>query len=930
MDLLVGRDAELKRLDRAVTDVRGGTPRALALIGDAGIGKTALMRALTERADGAGLLVLSGIGAEHERDIPFALAVDALDDHVSTMRSTELDAIGPDLAAVLPSAATSGVAVAAPASERFRYHQALRQLLEVLAAEQPVALILDDVYWADEASLEFLSHLLRRPTDGPVLVAFASRPRPLTERLLADGEGIAGFEHLAIGPLDDKAVAKMLAGEKDAETRTRVTKEAAGNPLYVEELARAARIGDGALPADLMTGVELELDALPPAAVTLIHSAAVVGEPFALDVAAEVAQLDAGDLEAPLKRLLGAGLIRPDGDAYAFRHPLVRRAVYESVPPGWRLAAHERAAQVLAARGAGTMAQAHHVAQSARPGDEDAIALLLDAAAQSSPTAPSAAARWYAAVERLLPERDTLRRATALWPMAFALVGAGRLPEAHVALSEALTLLPDDPTPERLSLVATCAGMEHALGLHEAATHRLLGALETAPQEGRAGLCAEMTVAAFYAEDRAAMLEWGDRAIAAAGDTDHAIATTAHALKALALLWTQEPEQAEAELVLAEERFARMSDRAIGGRLEPVLFLGMALLLFERVEEADAVAARGLAAAGASHQGHLLTLVGLLRLWTAFHRMDFETALREADAGEERARLQGGGFPLAWALGAVAFARDGAGQRTQADAAAAEARQIAADIAESHLSRVVRCNVAILHSEVDPAAGSAEILEVCGSDVERVDPTWQPWVMLALTRASIATGDLERAAEWADRCSARAEELSLPAGAVRGHIAQAEVRLARGDAAGAREFAHDAALWAVDVRATRDEVEALLVRGRAEAALKDTDTAVATLEEVAARAGAGQAFKLRDAAARELRRLGARVAGGGRRSGAGAAGGLTDREQEIAELVVSGHTNKQVAAALFLSEKTVEHHLSNIYAKLGVRSRTALPAALRG
>src|SRR5829696_481260 len=143
MDLL-GREKELAVADAAISAVGEGGPRALAVMGEAGIGKSALLQALRDRARDAGLLVLAGRAAEHERDVPFGLVVDALDDHVATMHHRRVQTIGPELA----------------------------------------ALLLDDLHWADEASVELVLHLLRRPPAGPVLVAFAMRPVDPARRLL--------------------------------------------------------------------------------------------------------------------------------------------------------------------------------------------------------------------------------------------------------------------------------------------------------------------------------------------------------------------------------------------------------------------------------------------------------------------------------------------------------------------------------------------------------------------------------------------------------------------------------------------------------------------------------------------------------------------------------------------------------------------------
>ncbi|MCW3004999.1 MAG: family ATPase, partial [Conexibacter sp.] len=194
---LLGRDPELHALAGACADVREGGARILGIVGEAGIGKSALLHAAAGQARDAGLLVLAGRAAEHEREVPFGLVVDALDAHVATLNPVRVAAAGPELGAVLPAAAADGrtpLAIGGPA-ERFRYHRALRAVLELLGRERPVALLLDDVHWADDASIELILHLLHRPPRVPFLLVVALqlgaarrcaelRPSPAAERLL--------------------------------------------------------------------------------------------------------------------------------------------------------------------------------------------------------------------------------------------------------------------------------------------------------------------------------------------------------------------------------------------------------------------------------------------------------------------------------------------------------------------------------------------------------------------------------------------------------------------------------------------------------------------------------------------------------------------------------------------------------------------------
>ena len=357
---LVGRERQLAAVERAVEDVRGGASRVIAVVGEPGIGKTALLEATAERARAAGLLTLEGRAAEHEREVPFAVAVAALDDHVATLHPRRIEAIGPALGAVLPAAANGeprpAAAVAAP--ERFLYNRALRALIELLARQRPVALLLDDLHWADDASLELVLHLLRRRPRAPHLLALALRSGKPPGRLLQAAGAGPGAELVALEPLGHDASLAMVGGLPDAALRERVVREARGNPLFLEQLARFAQLSDGTLPPCLLASVALEVGALPDAARALIEGAAVAGDPFDLELAAVAAALDCSAVAEPLDELVAADLVRPAGHgrAFAFRHPLVRRAVYDAAPPAWRLAAHEREIGTLAGRGADTFA----------------------------------------------------------------------------------------------------------------------------------------------------------------------------------------------------------------------------------------------------------------------------------------------------------------------------------------------------------------------------------------------------------------------------------------------------------------------------------------------------------------------------------------------------------------------------------------------
>jgi predicted ATPase len=184
---LVGRPAEIAALDALLLSVARGRGTALAVVGEAGIGKSRLLAELGERADARGMLVLAGGASEFEQDLPFWPFVDALDEYVRALppaRLATLDDARSDLAHVLPSWPGAAAECPSDGDRRYRTHRSVCRLLEVLGGGPPLVLLLDDLHWADSGSVELLCALLRRPPAGPVLLATALRPRQAAARLV--------------------------------------------------------------------------------------------------------------------------------------------------------------------------------------------------------------------------------------------------------------------------------------------------------------------------------------------------------------------------------------------------------------------------------------------------------------------------------------------------------------------------------------------------------------------------------------------------------------------------------------------------------------------------------------------------------------------------------------------------------------------------
>ena len=588
-------------------------------MGEPGIGKTRLLAELARRAEGRGHLVLAGRASELERDLPFWPFVDALEEYVAGVAPQRLRGLDDDaraeLGLVLPSLSSASVP-AALQHERYRTHRAMRELLQLLASTKPLVLALDDLHWADPGSAELLGALLRRPPAAGVLLAFAVRPRQLPEQpfftALDRAHRDGALARIELGALTTDEARELLDGTVDDAAARALHAESGGNPFYLEQLARTVRravpgvttnpdvlLGDVEVPSAVAAALREELALLSEATRGVLEGAAVAGDPFEIELAAAGAHVPEAPALVALDELLGRDLIRPTEvpRRFRFRHPLVRRAVYEATPAGLRLGAHERCAAALAARGASALARAHHVERSARAGDAAAVALLGEAGRAAWQRAPASAARWFAGALRLLPgNAGAQERVELMLARAGALVATGRLADAHAILLESLALAPADEPALRVRLAVACAGIERLRGDHERAHARLIGALDGLEDHGSREavvLMVELATGAFYRVEYEPMRDWAARALTAAhrlGDRP----LTAAALAALALACASAGAFAEAEAHRAEAAALvdALSDDELALRLDAAANLATAEVYLDRYEEARARRAR--------------------------------------------------------------------------------------------------------------------------------------------------------------------------------------------------------------------------------------------------------------------------------------------------------------------------------------------------
>ena len=483
---LFGREKELAEATGALARLcDGGEPQLVTVAGEAGIGKTRLVAELRRLADDRGCLVLSGAASQFEAGLPFAPLVDSLDDYVQSLPHATLESLGDEqlaeLAQVLPSVgAPGGDAPAGLQDERYRSHGAVRALLELLAADRPLVLALDDMHWADAATIELVANLVRRPPRAAVALVLAHRTDQLSPRLEAavrEGGEAAASVAIPLGPLEEAEIEGMSGGLLEPPELAELVRVSGGNPFYLEELIRSPGPAGTAGPAGL-AGIEVpgpiaaaldqELATLPEEARVVAVGAAVAGEPFSPELAAMAAEVSEPEALGAIDELLDRDLVRATSvpRRFRFRHPIVHGAVYESAKPGWRLAAHGRVASALEERGASALARAPHLEASATPGDEAAAQVLAQAASSADLRAPSVAAHWYAAALRLLPDDAGELRLGLTVAMAQALGYAGRLEEARKALDDVLLMLDTDDHATRGQVAAAAARIDQLLGRH--------------------------------------------------------------------------------------------------------------------------------------------------------------------------------------------------------------------------------------------------------------------------------------------------------------------------------------------------------------------------------------------------------------------------------------------------------------------------------
>jgi DNA-binding CsgD family transcriptional regulator/tetratricopeptide (TPR) repeat protein len=969
-DAFVGRRGELRELESALDEVRGGRSQLVLLAGESGVGKSRLAGEFAARARVAGARVLTGDCVElGDGELPYGPIVSALRP-LARAGDPVLDELGParsELARLLPELGSPGDLRVEPlgGSGQGRLLELLLGLLERLGRDQPLVLVLEDVHWADRSSREFIAFLSRNLCAERCLLLLSYRSDELHRRhplrpLLADLLNVEGVRRLELAPLSRDELGALLGDILGAPpggtVLERLFARSEGNPLFVEELVAAGVDGRGDLPTSLREALMLRVEALEPDAQEVLRWLAI-GSRLKHETLARTTGFDARTLRDALREAVGDHLVVSHADGtYGFRHALLREAVEDDLLPGERGQLHLGLAEALESdvvdelcvRLDAAAAVAHHFD---RAGDQPR-ALVAAVRAGDAAAAIHAHGEAAALFDRALelwdrvPDGedllgvdhvDLLRRAAASHQDADH-ARAGDL------LRRALAEVDREAAPRRAASLLQDLGRALWLkGKNDGAQACYAEALELL-DDGRptdqlartlAMRAAALMLAARYAEARDGCLRALEVARAAGSRW-----AELHARNTLGvcLLYLGDPAEAERLLrdALDGAREAGFEDQIPRAyiNLSDVLHLAgrtrEALgLLRDGRAEVDGTWLRIQEAEMAYHLGLLDASEALLPADGAprhvgqtrvFHQMRrAEVDLARGDLEGARRRLTGAREEMSWMLEpqwVVPIAAMLASlHRRHRDVAAAR------EAVAWGLERVGPAgDVPVLARLLAAAAGTEEVAARMARDLGRHGDELQA--------AAAAADHAARAVAGAGTPGGR----NLPETGAYAAVAEAHAAAAAGH--------DDPELWAAAAtrwdalerpyRAARSrwrEAEALMVRGdRAAAAQR-------LVEAHRAARGMGAHWLVEQAEALARRaRLDLGAAGtppdAVQDPGPDAASelGLTVREREVLELVADGHTNREIGERLFMAESTASVHVSRILAKLDVRSRTEAAA----
>jgi DNA-binding CsgD family transcriptional regulator len=931
---LVGRDSELAALVMLLTGVAQGRGSSVLIEGEPGIGKSALVRAAVAEATDLGSQVFWGAGDELGQALPLLPVLDAL-----RVRQPSSDARRGTIVRLLRGelAADPGADVSAALAEQ------LLALVTEQSAARPTILVIDDLQWADQATVTLWGRLARSVQQVPLLLVGTMRPVPQRPDLLALRRAVPDTLHLLLPGLSESAVAELvaaLAGGKPDARLLRLADGAAGNPLYITELlaalarssglsvtdAGAVELTSGSPPASLAAAIADRLGFLSRPVHEVVRAAALLGVDFAVTDLATVLGCGVADLISGLDEARAAGVLTQAGHDLGFRHPLIRAALYEEMPHSLRAAWHRDAGRALAAADAPADRVARQLLWAvggpdggSDPMDEWMLSWLADASELLIGRAPQVAA-------------DLLRRAVASRPdrsqrhhllagrLADALYRAGNVPEAEQVARRALahtndpdlvvdlhwtiaqSLMRSGRSAEAIAMLNQALGSLTISGRHRARLlvltarmHSNLGEVERAGQ-----VAATALDTASRAEDNWAM-GW--------------------ALHVLTIVTAVQGKAAEALPLFDRALAVTEADPALTD-LRILVLLNQAVMLGGLDHYDEAFAAVKQAQQLAEQAG---TMIRLAQAHCALAQLFYETgrwddALAEVEAARDDLEEPGAACCDLGIAAVICFHRGESG--------AARGHLGTATAHSERLGNRVIPPLALARSLDHEHSGAlpdalAELTAGLTSNAEELKEIED--LLPDAVRLATEIGDKDLADELATRVESLAAESGIPR-------RLANALMCRGLAD------HDAAqlLRAADLYAAASRP--LLSAQALEAAASGF---VGADDRDSARLAFTRAWELYGSlgADTDVARLAARFRGYGIRRGPQSKhrradsgwDSLTPTETKIAALVEDGLSNPDIAARMFLSRRTVATHVSHILKKLNVQSRTdvARESALR-
>jgi DNA-binding CsgD family transcriptional regulator len=909
--MLCGRDRELRMVVRLLEDARAGRSGVLAVVGEAGIGKSVLLGYAEEQA--GGMKVLRARGVRSEARIPFAGLLELLRPALGSLPAIP----GPQAEALQSALALRP----GRARDRFAVGAATLSLLAAYAETAPLVVLVDDGHWLDGSSADALLFAVRRLVADPVAVIVAVREG---ESSLLDG---AGLPTLQLTGLDLAAAAALLAGQLGAPVRPgladRLHRETGGNPLALIELAGDRELADDSPPgtpiavgSSVAHAYLLRYRSLPPSARDILVLAVAVdrGDMSVLTKAASLLGQDV----AALIPAEAAGLVTVRDAVIEFRHPLARSAIYGQAPPDRRRAVHRALASALP--DADVDRRAWHLASAAFGPDAAASSALEQAGLRARQrSAYEVSSRAYERGARLAPEESV--KARLLYAAADAAWLGGLADRAAALLEEAsqCAAAPD--------LVLAIEHLRGHIALRRGpimqAQEILVAAAaqaESADTDRAVVMLAEAVWAAICAADAAAMLLAAQRvADVVPPQRDGRTAFFALFAQGSAQVVAGEGERGTEQIRQAVEILERSDELRDDPRLLAWAAMGSPWL--RQAHLGPALGDRALAAARSQSAVGVLPSV-LLQVSIGHAASDRWT---EALAGFHEAitlaRETGQNTELAWTLARLALleARMGRAEqsRLHADAGLDLSRRLGLGLSEVwSIAALGELELSLGHPEPALACFEEQQAVLTAHGIRDVDLSPAPELVelyLRLGRpreAAHAADEYSRAATakaqpWALARAARCRGLAAP-GDVPGDSFEIALALHQ-QTPDVFETARTHLAYGSHLRRARQRIQA---REQLRAAIDIFDHLGAEPWSETARselAATGETARRRDPATLNE---------------------LTPQELQIALRVAEGRTTRETAAALFLSPKTIEHHLHNIYRKLAISSRRELIGAI--